>query len=201
VDHALRRQEIVQALWRVVRRDGIHNVSVRSVAAEAGTSSGAMRHYFASQDELLAFALRSVVERATDRVRSGPGGPVEPSGRTGAVWILEQLLPLDDDRVDEVAVYLAFLGRVLADPALRAVRDEVENISRKAVLLAVQMLCDAGSLGAGRDVERETNRLYPLLDGLALHGVQWPDRYPPDRLRAVLADHLESLVSDAMKVV
>jgi AcrR family transcriptional regulator len=67
VDHAARRQEIAEALWRVVRRDGVHEVSVRTVADEAGTSPGALRHYFASQDELLGFALRAVVDRAAAR--------------------------------------------------------------------------------------------------------------------------------------
>ena len=46
VDHAVRRQELAEALWRVVRRDGVHEVSVRTVADEAGTSPGALRHYF-----------------------------------------------------------------------------------------------------------------------------------------------------------
>ncbi len=187
VDHDARRLQIAEALWRVVRRDGIAGASVRSVAAEAGSSGGALRHYFSTQDELLAFALRSVVQRATARARADLP---HLSGRDGARRILEQLLPLDADRRDEIAVYLAFLGRPLTDPALRSVRDDVETISRDAVLMAVRMLASDGGLGPGRAPDKEVDRLYPLIDGLALHGVQWPQRYPPEHLRHILDEHL-----------
>lgn len=32
-----------------------------------------------------------------------------------------------------------------------------------------------------------------MIDGLALPGALWPDRYPPAHLRAVLPTHLEEL--------
>ncbi len=57
VDHDARREEIAQALWRVVRRDGIRAASVRTIAAEAGWSAGAVRYYFPDQDGLLSFAM------------------------------------------------------------------------------------------------------------------------------------------------
>lgn len=190
VDHAARRRELAEALWTVVRREGIHQVSVRSVAAAAGTSPSALRHYFATQDELLGFAMREMVERV--RARLLPELPTL-HGRDGALRILEELLPLDPERRDEVDVYLAFLNRSHADPALRAIRDDAEAQSRAAVRRAVTLLAEAGELGAGRAVEAEADRLYPLVDGLALHGSLWPERYPPAHLRSVLRAHLDQL--------
>lgn len=190
VDHAVRRHELAQALWRVVRRDGLAAVSVRSVALEAGTSPGSLRHYFGTQDELLGFALQSVVDRATDRI-----GPLLASlhGRAGVERILAEFLPLDADRRDEVDVYLAFATRALVDPALRALRDAAEASSSAVVRQCVQMLADAGALGAGRVVEDEGLLLWHLLDGLALHGTLWPERYPPDALQSFLRVHLDQL--------
>jgi AcrR family transcriptional regulator len=190
VDHAVRRRQLAEALWRVVRRDGIHQVSVRTVAAEAGTSPSALRHYFATQDELLGFALTAMIERVRDRVLPGLPGL---RGRDGALRVLEELLPLDPRRRDEVAVYLAFLNRGGRDPRLRALRDDADVQSRAAVERAVEVLAEAGELGAGRDVATETDRLYPLLDGLTLHGALWPGAYPPGHLRAVLRAHLDEL--------
>lgn len=192
VDHDVRRQDLAAALWRVVRDEGIQHVSVRSVAAAAGTSPSALRHYFGSQDELLGFALQAMVTRVRDRIV-----PALPGlrGRDGALRLLEQLLPMDADRRDELAVYVAFLGRSLADPGLIAIRDDAEAQSRAAVRRAVQLLADAGALGPGRDVDAETDRAYPLVDGLALHGALWPDRYPPADLHAVLEAHLDELLS------
>lgn len=189
VDHAVRRRDLAEALWRVVRLDGIQAVSVRTVAAEAGTSPSALRHYFATQDELLGFALEAMIARVRARLE-----PVLPTlrGRAGAERLLAELLPLDAGRRDEVAVYLAFQVRSHADPRLAAIRDDAEALSRDAVRHAVTLLAEDG-LGPGRDPERETDRLYPMIDGLALHGALWPDRYPPAHLRAVLRTHLEEL--------
>lgn len=59
---------------------------------------------------------------------------------------------------------------------------------------------DAGAVGlltsehgpVGDDV---ADRTYHLVDGLALHATLWPLRYPPEHIRAVLAAHLDSLIS------
>jgi Uncharacterized protein conserved in bacteria len=55
VDPAERRRELAEAVWRVIRRDGLEQASVRNVAREADLSMGSLRHYFATQSELMAF--------------------------------------------------------------------------------------------------------------------------------------------------
>lgn len=64
IDIEARREELAQALWRVIQREGLEQASVRNVAHEPEMSVGALRHYFGSQEELLAFAMRLVIERA-----------------------------------------------------------------------------------------------------------------------------------------
>lgn len=51
-----RREEIVAAALRVAATKGLGNTTVRDVAAEMGTSSGLIHHYFASMDDVLAAA-------------------------------------------------------------------------------------------------------------------------------------------------
>jgi hypothetical protein len=92
-----------------------------------------------------------------------------------------------------VEVYLAFNVRAHRDPALRTIRDDAEMASRRAVRHALVLLADDGSLGAGQDPEALTDQTYPLVDGLALHGTLWPDRYPPTHLRRALRDHLSQV--------
>jgi len=49
-----RRAAIVDATVGVMLRRGIAAATVRDVAAEMGTSSGLIHHYFGSMEELLA---------------------------------------------------------------------------------------------------------------------------------------------------
>jgi AcrR family transcriptional regulator len=190
VDHEERRRELGEAVWRVIRRDGVDAASVRNVADEAGWSAGALRHYFSSQLELLAFAMQLVVDRVEDRV-AALDPPVEP--RRGVEQRLHQLLPLDDERRAENEVWLAFTGRALVDPELRARHEEVDQALRTACARALEELGNAGRLRPGLDAELEAERLHGLLDGLALHTAMRPERMSAQRIRSVVARHLDSL--------
>lgn len=183
VDHDERREELATALWRLVTREGVEAASLRRVAAEAGWSSGSLRHYFATQSELLSFAMELVTRRVADRVAALP----RAHGMVAqAEQLLAQVLPLDGDRRVEMQVWLAFSMRAAVDPALRPLRDESHQRLRE---LCVDI---AQALGAA-DATLEGERLHALVDGLALHGVLTPDLAPPALQSAVLSDHLRAL--------
>jgi AcrR family transcriptional regulator len=194
VDREQRRRELGEAVWRVIRRDGVEAASVRNVAREAGWSAGALRHYFSTQSELLAFAMQMVVERIEGRV-----GALQPPAdpRRAVEQRLHELLPIDEERRAENEVWLAFAGRALVDPQLRARHEEVDEALRTACTRALQELGSAGRLRPGLDLELEAERLHGLLDGLALHTALRPDRMSPQLIRAVLARHLDSLDPEA----
>ena len=190
VDHEQRRRELAEAVWRVIRRNGVDGASVRTVAQEAGWSAGALRHYFRTQSELLDFAIELAAERIRQRV-----GALELADdpRRAVEQLLSQLLPLDDERRAENEVWLAFTARALIDPHLRARYAEIDDELRAASLRAVEML----GLPSGRGRALEAERLHALLDGLALHGAMPPERLPPRRIAAVLRRHLDKLASEA----
>ena len=190
VDHEQRRRELATAVWGVIRRDGLEAASVRKVAETAGWSAGALRHYFSTQSELLNFAMQMVVERIEARV-----GALEPpaDARRAVEQRLHELLPLDEERRAENEVWLAFSGRALVDPQLRARHEEVDSELRVAYRRALEELRSGGRLRPGLDLRLETERLHGLLDGLALHAAMRADRMSPRLIRSVLGRHLDSL--------
>jgi AcrR family transcriptional regulator len=190
VDPDRRRAELAEAVWTVIRRDGLQRASVRNVAREAGLSMGSLRHYFATQSELLCFAMQLVGERARDRIRA-----LEPVAdvRQAAERLLHQLLPLDDERRAESEVWLAFTGHALVDPGQRAIHEQIHDQLRGACASAIAALADAGRVATPLDLELEAGRLHALLDGLAVHATMHPARLPPSRVVAILARHLDSL--------
>src|SRR6476659_1155967 len=58
-----RRDAIVAATVEVARRKGLASTTVRDVAAEMGTSSGLIHHYFESMDDVLASAFEVVARQ------------------------------------------------------------------------------------------------------------------------------------------
>ncbi len=194
VEESVRRRDVAEAVWRVVRREGLEGASVRAVAGEAGLSMGSLRHYFPSQSELHAFAMRLVTDRIRARVEALPA---TPDPRRWAIGVLEQMLPLDPDRRAESEVWLAFTARALVDPELGALRDEGWDLLREVCHNLVRRFTDAGPLDLDLDVEAA--RLHALVDGLLVHGVQRPARADPATLRQVLARHLDGLVSPVVE--
>jgi AcrR family transcriptional regulator len=194
VDHEQRRRELGHAVWRVIRRDGVERASVRTVAAEAGWSAGALRHYFASQSELLAFAMRLVVERIESRL-AALDRAADP--RRAVEQVLHELLPLDDERRAENEVWLAFTARALIDPDLRAQHNEVHDALHHACVSALETLAAAGRADAGAATALQAERLHALTDGLAVHTALRPDLMPPEQIVAVVRLHLDALDNEA----
>ncbi|MEU5976719.1 TetR family transcriptional regulator [Streptomyces sp. NPDC047315] len=117
-----RRQRIIDAAIRVVRRDGIGGLSHRSVAAEADVPLGSTTYHFASLDELLVDALRQTnaafseaVFRSVDRVELRRDLAAELA-RTLGQW-------LAGDRGTNELEYELYLA-ALRKPALRPVAQE-----------------------------------------------------------------------------
>lgn len=187
VDHDARRAELARAMWRVVYRDGVGAATVRSIAAEAGWSPSALRHYFATQTELLVFAMEHVQAEAAERIAADDrtGSPREVAQR-----ILEQLLPLDRQRVREAEVWLLLAARAQTDPAARTRMADADDGIRRAAEFAVALL--TGQPAADPEA---VARLHALLDGLALHALLYPERMPPARARELLGAHLDTLVA------
>lgn len=184
VDHHERRRELTDAVWRLVRREGVEAASVRNVAAEAGLSAGSLRHIVPSQADLLAAAMRAVVDRVEARVADLDGG----TGPDAVYRRLRQLLPLDDERRVENEVWVAFASASLTRPSLRALSREVHAALRDGCTRAVR------ELGVtGRRVHVEAARLHALIDGLAVHAALHPDDSAPAALDAVLRRHVDGL--------
>lgn len=191
-DPEQRREEIADAVLRVIRRDGVGAASVRTVADEAGMSTGSLRHFFRTQSELLLFAMELITRRVHDRIAA-----IEFSGdvRTDVRVLTEQFVPLDDDRRGEMDIWQAFVVAARTDPILAEVRDRTDREMYHGFLRVTTALRDAGLLARDASAEVEAMRLHALVDGLAAHGVNHPGRVNADRIRAVLDAHFDALLA------
>lgn len=94
----------------MILREGLAGVTVRGVAAEAGWSTGSLRHYFGNQHELQDY----VVQAATDTLRRRVTPRVQQPRAGGSVveriaTIVEEMLPLDAERREEYALWSAIV--------------------------------------------------------------------------------------------
>ncbi|MFW6638580.1 TetR family transcriptional regulator C-terminal domain-containing protein [Nocardiopsis algeriensis] len=186
VDKDERRRQVAAALHRIAAREGLDNVSIRTVAAEAGLSAGAVQRDFGTKDALLHFALREAlagVERRFSEVRVGPG---RLSFADGLRTALLDLLPTDEQRLAETRVWSAFYARAAVDPGFADVLAELDARSREALRAAVGWAEEEGELAPGQDLDALVELLMVLVDGIWLSAVRLPRDASLDGLRAAV---------------
>lgn len=223
VDAVLRRQEVVEAVFRIVAADGLERASLREVADEAELAVGSVRHYFASSDELLAHSFGVVVDRVVGRLtaadeRLAEAQPGTPEHHEGVLTLLGEFLPLDEERAVDACVWMAFKAAARTKPFLAPEADR----SHRAVAAIVGRLVMELSAGAGNETAGhetagtdisgndgagaamaqqrlviEAERLLATLDGLTLHALLQPEWMTAQMCCDVLESHLNGLGSYA----
>jgi AcrR family transcriptional regulator len=163
---AQRRETIVTAALDVAERKGLASTTVRDVAAEMGTSSGLIHHYFDSMDEVLAAAFERVAQQdleASSRLMAAATSPVE-----ALRVFFRTYTPADKDWAFQL--WLDAWAEAARRPALQATSRRL-NLEWQALL--EQTI--AGGVAAGAfacpDPGGAAWRILSLLDGLALQVV------------------------------
>lgn len=112
VDHDERRLELVDATWRIIARLGIEGATMREIAMEAGFANGALKPYFPTKDILLAFAFSHVFNRTNERIAKVAAGK---SGLAALRAFCAEVLPLDEERVNEARIVIPFWQKAVND--------------------------------------------------------------------------------------
>jgi len=178
VDRDERREELLEAVWRVIARDGIERATIRTIARETGWSAGVLAHYFEDKDDILISALRLSYERIAARWEAKLDGL---EGIAALYELVVDNLPLDDDRRLET--------RLLVNYWSRGVRDEQYlriNWRRGPVLLdrLKALLGEAqvdGQIDTNERAADVAERFLALIDGLSLHSLINPERVTVER--------------------
>lgn len=194
VDHAERRRELVDATWAVVAAEGIEAATVRRIAEEAGCTTGRITHYFADKEEVLVAALRRVHQAAGERMLAATR---RLSGMDALHAVLAEALPLDEERLLEWRVWLAFWGSAATSIRLRAEQHQRYREWRGLLKRVLRSAQRDGQLPAGIDLGRLVDQIVALVDGLGLQGVLEPRHSPPDQLASRVDEAVGALIRDA----
>jgi len=191
VKHEERRKLIAEAMWRVILDKGMEGATVRNIAEEAGLSLGALRYYFKTQDELLVYAMTLVQERATSRIEAIVKRDLPP--KEMVIAVLLEIVPVNEETLTEMEVWFAFIAHV-------KYRKDSLDVPDDGVFEGVRKLLDyllmSSLLKAGLDIELEVERLYALVNGIAMHALLEPERVNSERVIKTIQYHIDSICID-----
>jgi len=161
-----RRAAIVEAAVRVAVSKGLASTTVRDVAAEMGTSSGLIHHYFESMDDVLAAAFDRVAGQ--DLGISARQMAAAPSPTDALRSFFATYTPADKDWAFQL--WLDAWAEAARRPTIRAV-SEALNLEWQGLLESTIRRGVAEGAFVCPDPVGAAWRILSLLDGLALQVV------------------------------
>ena len=161
VDPVLKREELLTASLKVIARLGLNQTTLRRVAQEAGCTTGTLTHYYPHRSTLLFAALEWAQASAARRM-IGVAREASSDGDRLRRTVLEAL-PLDDARVQEWRIWLAYWGAAPGHPMLVLEHEERYGAWRELLTVVLAPLC-----ASAEQVVLEVDTLLALIDGLGI---------------------------------
>lgn len=110
--------------------------------------------------------------------------------------MLLQFLPMDQERTLEMEVWFSFSAKTLIYPELQKLSSSMQDGMHKASQFVLDKLVANKLAKPDLNIELETEKLYALIDGLAIHRILQRDRLMPDRIESIVEQHLRTLCED-----
>lgn len=186
INHQERKQHIAQAVWAVLAREGVRGVSVRTVAAEAGISTGSLRHVFPTLNDMMLYSLdysgqkflasltsRKVIDHLED--------------------LLFDFLPTSNESRMYSEVVVGMLAEASNIPGAARMLQQQETELSYTYSFILSQLKAHGRIRSDIDVQYETDTLVSLLFGVHVSYMLSDQTASDQELQAPLKIHLASL--------
>jgi TetR/AcrR family transcriptional regulator, transcriptional repressor of aconitase len=187
-----RLETIIHAAWRVVAQGGLSALTIRSIAAELGLTTGVVMHYFSTKEAIL----EEMIDRLYGRLRKVTQASVAD---LDASLRLERLLlaglPLTKDTEFGWKLAVALQPEALRSPAIAVLHQRHHAAIEIALEDELNALAAAGRLRADVDRRLAAMRLMALVEGLGTHAVLRPSAMTPQLVRQLLQEELDSLLT------
>lgn len=187
-DHHARRAQVVAVALRLIAKAGLDAVTVRDVAAGAGYSTAIVSHYFRNKKELLHLTYRATIDQSTKRwelARTGSGGDL----RT----YLAEIMPLDEERLMEWRIWLAFWAKAATDEAIAKEQRDCVTLARSRILGVINDLHDRGAIRPEVDRPLAARHLLALITGMAVEVMFDLEDWPSERQHELVDSALRPL--------
>ncbi len=167
-----RRQQIIEALFRLMGRRSYGQISVTHIAAEASVARGAIHFFFAGKDEILAALLERAIANYQRALRPilERGGPADKQLRAA----LEVLLAPGPAARQAMVVFLNYYALAPGNLALVPPLRDFFREYRRFFALVLRRGIRQGCYPRGLDPDQAAAVLVAAVEGLLLQWVMGP---------------------------
>jgi TetR/AcrR family transcriptional regulator, transcriptional repressor of bet genes len=188
---AVRREALVDATLRCLKRYGHEGVSVRRISAAAGVSIGLINHHFPSKSGLIAETYETLALSLQDSIRrQAENSAVSPRRRLSDFFRASFAAEILDPQLFNV--WLVFWSMVAHSPEIRAVHDRTYGKYRSILESLLGQLVDSGAAPRFK-LRPAAIALSALLDGLWVELSLSPTTFKPREAVDLCEDWINAL--------
>jgi TetR/AcrR family transcriptional regulator, transcriptional repressor of bet genes len=192
---AVRREALIEATLRCLKRDGHDGASVRSISAEAGVSIGLINHHFPSKSGLVAEAYDALASSLQESLRAqADNKSVSPRERLSLFFHASFAPDLLDPELFNV--WVVFWSMVAHSKEIRVVHDRTYGQYRSLLENLLGQLSACG-LAPPLKLRSAAIALSALLDGLWVELSLSSATFKPSEAIAVCEDWVHALCKGA----
>jgi TetR/AcrR family transcriptional repressor of bet genes len=193
---ALRREALVEATLRCLKKYGHGGVSVRRISAAAGVSIGLINHHFPSKASLIAETYETLALSLQDSIRArAENRAASPRARLSDFFRASFAPELLDPQLFNV--WVVFWSMVAHSPKIREVHDRTYGKYRSILEALLAELVKSGAAPALK-LRPAAIALSALLDGLWVELSLSSATFKPSEAIAICEDWVNALCSGAL---
>ncbi|MFD1361778.1 TetR/AcrR family transcriptional regulator [Lentibacillus salinarum] len=176
IDHAERKDQIVDAMFRIIHHSGFEQATLREIAKEGELSLGSVQYFFPKQSDIYMFAMDVIYQRFEERMQKV--AQVNQGGFENAVRMLKQIVQAntEEERMEN-DIWMKFSIMATMNPGYHATKDRFREVNLNLAKDILRMLYNNGYIHNPINVEDSANSLTIFIHGLVFESVIYANLY------------------------
>ncbi|WP_202078630.1 TetR/AcrR family transcriptional regulator [Caldalkalibacillus salinus] len=176
IDHAKRKDQIVEAMFRIIHHSGFEKATLREISKEAELSLGSVQYFFPKQKDIYMFAMDVIFQRFEERMQKVV--EVNQGVFENAVRMIKQIVQANtkEERMEN-DIWMKFSIMATMNPDYYETKNKSREVNLNFAKDVLRMLYDNGYIKNPINIEESANSLTVFIHGLVFESVIYAHLY------------------------
>lgn len=192
IDHAERKDQIIEAMFRIIHHSGFENATLRQIAKEAELSLGSVQHFFPKQKDIYMLAMDVIYERFEERMQNVIQ---ENEGAfKNAVRMIKQIVQAntEEERMEN-DIWMKFSIMATMNPEYHETKESLREVNLNFAKDVLKMLYENAYIKDPVNIDDSANSLTIFIHGLVFESVIYANLYNAQVIETEIREYLRRI--------